>query len=106
MASNTSSNSMEPSGSWSKDAIKSLRLRLGWSQADLARRLSCASTDVELWENGSRSPAAQFMNELFLISKQADVCSHEVAASPRAETLCDQKALGQIEFSEIKEEIE
>ncbi len=100
------SNTADASITLHKDAIKSLRLRLGWSQADLARRLSCASTEIELWENGSGSPAAKFLSELFLIEKQADACSHEVHALPLAETLCDQKALGQIEFSEIKEDIE
>lgn len=100
------SNTTDVGSAWNKDAIKSLRLRLGWSQADLARRLSCASTEVELWENGSNAPALHFLNELFLIAKLADACSHEVHASPLAETLCDQQALGQIEFSEIKEEIE
>lgn len=100
------SNSTDVVSTWSKDAIKSLRLRLGWSQADLARRLSCASAEVEMWESGSRTPDMNFVNELFLIEKLAEACSHEVQASPLAETLCDQKALGQIEFSEIKEEIE
>jgi len=100
------SNTTDVSSTWNKDAIKSLRRRLGWSQGDLARRLSCASTEVESWENGSHTPAMNFLNELFLIAKQADACSHEVHASPLAETLCDQQALGQIEFSEIKEDIE
>lgn len=91
---------------WSKEAIKALRLRLGWSQADLARRLNCASTEVEQWEFGILAPSAALLNELFLIAKQAEACSLEVHASPIAETLCDQQALGQIEFSEIKEDIE
>lgn len=100
------SNTADVVSTWNKDAIRSLRLRLGWSQGDLARRLSCASTEVELWENGSNTPALNFLNELFLIAKLADACREEVQASPLAETLCDQQALGQIEFSEIKEEIE
>lgn len=91
---------------WNKDAIKSLRLRLGWSQTDLARRLNCEATEVELWERGVNLPSPHFLNELFLIAKQADACSREVHVSPLAESLCDQQALGQIEFSEIKEEIE
>lgn len=92
--------------SWSKAKIKSLRLRLGWSQADLARRLNCASTEVEHWESGASIPTTALLNELFLVAKQADACSHEVHCSPLAETLCDERALGQIEFSEIKEDIE
>lgn len=91
---------------WTKDAIKSLRLRLGWSQADLARRLNCSSTEIDQWENDGMIPSPAFLNELFLIAKQADACSHEVHFLPLAESLCDQRDLGQIEFSQIKEEIE
>src|SRR3989344_6522955 len=84
-----SSNITDLETSWPKAKIKSLRLRLGWSQADLARRLNCASTEVESWESGARSPSSHTLNELFLVAKQADACSHEVHCSPRAETLCD-----------------
>lgn len=101
-----SSNMTELSQEWSKSTIKSLRLRLGWSQSDLARRLNCASTEIELWEKGTQKPNPSALSELFLIMKQADACSDEVHNSPRAETLCDQNALGQIQFSEIKEDIE
>jgi transcriptional regulator with XRE-family HTH domain len=100
------SNSTEVTNTLNKNTIKSLRLRLGWSQADLARRLNCASIEVEHWENGSQTPTAHFLNEMFLLVKQADACSHEVHASPLAEDMCDKQALGQIEFSEVKEEIE
>jgi DNA-binding transcriptional regulator YiaG len=91
---------------WTKTKIKAVRLRLGWSQADLARRLHCASTEIVSWECGAQIPSTYFLNELFIIAKYADACSHEVHRSPRAESLCDQNALGQIQFSEIKEEIE
>jgi DNA-binding transcriptional regulator YiaG len=91
---------------WSHKNIRSLRLRLGWSQADLARRLSCTSADVELWEHGEMMPNPRVANELILISKQADACSHEVHSCPIAESVCDRKALGQIGLSDVKEDIE
>jgi len=91
---------------WTKTKIKAVRLRLGWSQADLARRLNCASTEIDGWECGAQVPSTYFLNELFIIAKYADACSHEVHCSPRAESLCEQNALGQIQFSEIKEDIE
>jgi transcriptional regulator with XRE-family HTH domain len=100
------SNTMDVVSSLNKNTIKALRLRLGWSQADLARRLNCASLEIEHWENGSQTPTSHFLNEMFLLVKQADACSQEVHASPLAENLCDKHALGQIEFSQIKEEIE
>ena len=91
---------------WTKQNIKSLRMRLGWSQADLARRLNCSSADVDLWETGEILPNPRVANELILIAKHADACSDEIHTSPLAESLCDRKALVQIGFAEIKEEIE
>lgn len=91
---------------WTKQSIRCLRLRLGWSQADLARRLSCASTEVDLWECGEMTPNPRIANELIRIAKQADACSNEVHSSPIAESICDRKALGQIGFSDVKEDIE
>ncbi len=91
---------------WSKESIRSLRLRLGWSKADLARHLSCTCLDVDAWESGETFPNPRLANELILIAKHADACSEEVHASPLAETLCDKKSLVQIDFSEIEEEIE
>jgi DNA-binding transcriptional regulator YiaG len=91
---------------WTKDSIRSLRQRLGWSQAELSRRLQCDSADVDQWETGKSTPVAKFKNELQLLANQADACSKEVQSTPLVEKICDQKALGQIEFSEIKDEIE
>jgi DNA-binding transcriptional regulator YiaG len=91
---------------WTKESIKSLRQRLGWSQAELSRRLKCNSSEVDLWEAGKSDPPSKLCNELMLLSKQAEACSEEVQTAPLAENICDKKALGQIEFSEIKEEIE
>jgi DNA-binding transcriptional regulator YiaG len=91
---------------WTKDSIRSLRQRLGWSQADLSRRLKCNSSEVDGWETGKSIPVGTLKNELQLLANQADECSKEVQNIPLVENLCDQKALGQIEFSEIKDEIE
>jgi DNA-binding transcriptional regulator YiaG len=92
--------------SWTKESIKSLRQRLGWSQAELSRRLHCNSSEVLLWESGKAMPPANFSNELMLLSKQAEACNEEVQTAPLAENICDKNALGQIEFSQIKNEIE
>ncbi|HEY8270837.1 MAG TPA: helix-turn-helix transcriptional regulator [Pseudobdellovibrionaceae bacterium] len=99
-------NSMDVVSSLNKSTIRSLRLRLGWSQADLARRLKCTSAQVKSWEHGTETPTSHYLNEMFLLVKQADTCSHEIHACPLAENMCDRHALGQIEFSQIKEEIE
>lgn len=91
---------------WTKESLRCLRLRMGWSQADLARRLCCTSSEVEMWETGGGLPNPRIANELILMAKHAEASSDEIHFMPMAEFLCDKRALGQIEFSEIKEDIE
>lgn len=83
--------------------IKALRLRLGWTQSDLARRLNCQSTEIEIWETGQNLPEQNVVNQLEVIFRQAEVCSDEIHKTPMIENLCESKDLGQIGFFEIKE---
>lgn len=92
--------------SWTKDRVKSLRLRLGWSCTDLARRLNCDSKDLIAFEQGSYSLSLQLANELEIIEKQADMFSDEVKVTPQAENALEKQALSQIEFSKVNADIQ
>lgn len=70
---------------WDSDKIKSLRLRLGWSPSDLARRLNCESCIVAGWEKGSEPLEAVFSQELDILLKQADSTADEVTGQALAE---------------------
>ena len=93
--------------SWEKEgSIRELRLRMGWSRADIARRLGCSSEDVKMFEQGERTPESHMKSELEFLLRQADACSDEVRLTPSAENKCAQNALQQVDFSRIKAEIE
>lgn len=91
---------------WTKENIRSLRLRLGWSKSELAHRLHCSAEQVDGWETKGTSMDPQISSELEIILRQAEACSEEVHFTPVAENKCDQKALEQIDFSLVKAELE
>ena len=91
---------------WTKENIRSLRLRLGWSKSELAYRLHCSSEQVESWETHGSTIDASVSSELELILRHADACSDEVHFTPAAENQCEKKALEQIDFSRVKADLE
>lgn len=91
---------------WNKEALRALRLRMGWSKSDLARRLHCSSEEVDSWEEGLSSIEAGIKNELEIILRQAEACCDEVKYTPVAENECNKNALAQIDFSRVKADLE
>lgn len=91
---------------WNRKSIRSLRLRLGWTQADLARRLQCSSYEINEWENGSTVVDGHFRGKLEIIFRQAETCCDEVQNTPRAEVELSKNFLEQIRFSNLKDQIE
>ncbi|WP_413292842.1 helix-turn-helix domain-containing protein [Bdellovibrio sp. HCB185ZH] len=98
----------ENSIEWNKDTLRALRLRLGWSRSDMARRLKCELTDIEAWEEGQGELLfnPHIKGELALIHRQADACSDEVRFTPACENECDKQALDQVDFSRVKADLE
>lgn len=86
---------------WNKESIRNLRLRLGWTQSDLARRLHMSSTLIATWEEGQICPTFDTVQELELILHQADICCDEVSQVPVAEKICDQSSVNQIKMSDL-----
>ena len=62
---------------WNQAEIRSLRLRLGWSQAEFARRLSLDPADVEFMETGVLAPNPGLRGELEIIMRQAEESCEE-----------------------------
>lgn len=91
---------------WNQSSIRSLRLRLGWTQADLARRLQCSSTEINEWEQGSTLVDGHVKGKLEIIFRQAETCCDEVQNIPRAEVELSKNFLEQIPFSNLKDQIE
>ncbi len=88
---------------WKQGQIRMLRLRLGWTQSDLARRLDCDAKLVESLEMGVQNAAVELVHKLELIAHQADLCGNEIQCLPAAESFCDQEHLGQVELNKVRE---
>jgi transcriptional regulator with XRE-family HTH domain len=88
---------------WKHKQIRTLRLRLGWTQSDLARRLECDTKLIESLESGIENIAVEVVHKLELIAHQADLCGDEIQCLPAAETLCDQEHLGQVSLNKVRE---
>jgi transcriptional regulator with XRE-family HTH domain len=87
---------------WDGERIRVLRLRLGFSPSDLARRLQCECTDIRSWEIGLVHPPDFQLHQLDLLSLQAEICADEVAANPLAEQILDKDKTGQVDLAHVK----
>ncbi len=70
---------------WSGDEIRSLRLRLGWSAADFARRFGCLSDQIMNWEKGAAQPSSEDRLQLMKLSIYVDSYSEQMQRAPIAE---------------------
>lgn len=76
--------------------LRRLRLRMGWTSSDLARRLGVALTDIEAWEGGRAPADSEILNRIEFLFRQAELCSDEVKSVPQSENELEEKHLGQI----------
>lgn len=88
---------------WSGEGVKSLRLRMGWSPSDLARRLNCDASVILNWENGSSIPEGKLADELDIFLKQAETSADEISNYALAEYFLEESELQQCEVKTVKE---
>lgn len=70
---------------WTKDRVKELRLKMGWSSSDFARHLAVEVTTVHSLENGTFPNMESISSLLTLFWNQAENLSNEVLLSALAE---------------------
>lgn len=96
---------MPTSKPWNKESIRELRLRLGWSQHDLARRLNVDCDCVSNFENGVSCALPHQEAVLSLLAQHADSISEEVALTPIAEAILEGQQLPQIDRNSVLESL-
>lgn len=94
------------SAEWTKENLRSVRLRLGWTRSDLARRLGCSQELIAAMEDGSIEIESSAQNDLQIILRHAETCSDEVKHTPACENEMERTALEQVEFSRVKADLE
>lgn len=87
---------------WDGNKIRDLRLRMGWSQSDLARRLQIESKKINEFEMDMELTPRDIWSALDLLLKQADVSAHGVACNSLAEIVFDEDELLQVDTSSIQ----
>lgn len=96
---------------WPGSRVKNLRLRLGWSRADLALRLKCEAQIVSSWENegllGSNLLAdpKSVSDLLHSLERQAEQSSDELQMACHVDNVLENGHLDQCQKKEVDETI-
>ncbi len=83
------------------DDIKQLRQRLGWSVAEMARRMGCSADIVADWERGQRSPDSDVLNQMQYLDSYLHTYSERISRAPMAEKIMDDDRLSQLTHRDL-----
>lgn len=86
---------------WDGLSIRELRLRMGWSASDLARRLQIEPNKINQFEAGLESPENSVLASLDLIYKQAEASADDVSCESRAEIMFVEDEVTQVDSTAI-----
>ncbi len=86
---------------WTPAEIKTLRQRMGWSQAEMARSLKLELTTVTGWEAGRTLPKNEDCHGLVQILRQVENHSEKMRNRPLAEMMMRTQGLSQIHELEV-----
>lgn len=88
--------------SWTPTAIKTLRQKLGWTRAELSRRVGVSVALVQAWEEGNESPEADAQNTLLSLEGHLQKYSDSISTDPLAEKVLAQKGLNQVMRNDLR----
>ncbi len=82
--------------SFSGPNIRTLRQRLGWSLAEMARQMGCSTDLISKWECGSLHPDSDALNQLTYLQNYVEVYSEQIAQKPLAELEMETRRVAQL----------
>jgi len=91
---------------WTGEKIRQLRRRMGWSQSDLARRLSCESGAVEAWEKNSAEPSDNVSQLLEILFNQAELAAYDITQGCMSEKHLLEQNLESIDLRDIASSVD
>lgn len=91
--------------SFTKEDIKNLRLRLGWSQSDLARNIGCPTDLISALEKGNVEAQGVLSSELEIIERHADQISDALHIQPIVENQMEEAHLEQVDTNFLMNEV-
>lgn len=76
--------------------VKNLRLRLGWSLAEMARQMGCTVEIISAWESGKIDPDPEAKNQISYLETYVETYNDKIAQKPMAEREMEDRMLSQL----------
>lgn len=86
--------------------IRTLRQRLGWSLAEMARRMSCGTDLVQKWEAGASTPDTDALNQLSYLQNHVESYSDQIAQKPQVEKEMENRRMAQLTHRDLLKDVQ
>jgi transcriptional regulator with XRE-family HTH domain len=83
--------------------MKQLRQRLGWSLAEMGRRMGCSADIVNAWESGKQSPDADVLNQMSYLDSYLVSYSQRISQMPMADKVMSDDRLSQLTHRDLQD---
>ena len=80
---------------WTPEKVKSLRQKLGWATADLARRLAIKVEEIQAWETGAKPVSREGNQQLTQLAHNVKKMADKIKTQPIADSVMREKGLEQ-----------
>ena len=86
--------------------IRILRQRLGWSVAELARRMECGVEVIQKWESNDSQPDPQALNQLNYLLNRVETYHEQIHQQPIAEKEMEERRMAQLTSRDLLNDIQ
>jgi len=86
--------------------IKTLRQRLGWSVAEMARRMGCNTKLIQAWEKEAAKPDPEALNQLRYLQNHVESYSEQIAQKPIVEKEMEERHVAQLTHRDLLKDIQ
>jgi transcriptional regulator with XRE-family HTH domain len=90
---------------FNQEKIRELRLKMGWSQSDLARRLQTEVQVISGIEEGQMELPNNFKTQIIFLMNQLEVLTEEIHLQTYAEKELEKEGLLQVFYSDLREKL-
>jgi transcriptional regulator with XRE-family HTH domain len=87
--------------SFTNHDIRSLRQRLGWSLAEMARQMGCNTELILKWEVGTSLPDPDALNQLRYLRNYLESYSEQISQKPILEREIESRRVGQLTHRDL-----
>ena len=86
--------------------IRILRQRLGWSLAEMARRMGCKTDLIQKWEADSAVPDHDAVNQLRYLKNFAESNSDLIVQKPLCEKEMEERRMAQLTHRDLLKDVQ